>query len=166
MRVYIKELVDEWSSQGSQAAYELGSQLLDIIQRDVEYLERQAAAIRAVGMILRDDPEVDTSTDPVEPAGGLDCIEPGQRSRIILEAANEIVETNRMDVFGPDSGYIRTNEVLEHLKQNGLDLGVQQPLAVIGTVLSRAEGFQKVARNTFEAVPPEKSDVNPDDLPF
>ena len=165
MRVYIKEMTDAWSSEGAQAAYVLGAQLLETIQKKIEYLERQASAIRAVGSILQDDPEVDTSADPVEPTGDLDCIEPGERSRIIVETANELVEINQNNVFGSDNGLIGTREVLEHIRQKGLDLGVKQPSAVIGTVLASAEGFQKVARNTFEVVPPQ-NDFDPDDLPF
>ena len=49
---------------------------------------------------------------------------------------------------------VRVQDVLAELQRRDLDLGVQQPLAVIGTVLSRSEYYQKIARNTFHRIDP------------
>ena len=88
---------------------------------------------------------------------------------MIVEAALEVWNERHTGSWpAKNADFITTTEVRDELRENGFDLGVQQPLAVIGTVLSSADQFRKVARNTFEVIPPlmphAVGDV--DDLPF
>ena len=166
-RDYLKEMVEVWAHEGEQAAYDLAVHLLQEINRDVTRLKRQESAIRKVGEALREDEAVDVSADPVDPGPGLDPIEPSERPRIILEAAKEAYEDRESGHWSrTGTGHIKTQEVLDHLRSQGFDLGVQQPLAVIGTVLASAKGFKRIARNTFEVIQDQDPMMEPDDLPF
>ena len=153
MTEYIKELMETWTSQGEQAAYAAAERLLQEIRDDVVRLQKEEEAIKAVGAVLRAHPDVDTSADPKEPEPNLDILVASERSKKIIEAANEAYwdrENNNWTHTG--TSLLKTQEVLDHLRSQGLDLGVQQPLAVVGTVLSSANGFHRIARNTFEVL--------------
>ena len=173
MKDYVKELMETWNSHGEQAAYSRVRELLHEVRNDVVRLRKQEEAIQALGQVLREHPDVDLSEDPGDVAAGLDLIEPAERPRLIVEAATEIYQDIRGNSFGESEPVlIRAQEVLDTLRRRGLDLGVQQPLAVIGTVLSSATGFHRIARNTFE-IQKEKKEVvslHPvdlvDELPF
>ena len=159
-----------WTERGEQAAYSDVRRLLHEVRSDIVRLRKQEEAIQALGQVLRDHPDVDTSADPVDVPDGLEPLEPSERSRVIVEAATEI----RYDILndnyrGGEPAFIRAQDVLDLLRRRGLDLGVQQPLAVIGTVLTNAEGFHRIARNTFqvreeETIPPLFDET--EDLPF
>ena len=159
MKDYVKLLMETWTSHGEQAAHSRVRELLHEIRSDLARLRKQEEAIQALGQVLRDHPDVDTSTDPVDVPDGLEPIEPSERSRFIVDAANELYQDILNDRFmDSESALIRAQDVLELLRRRGLDIGVQQPLAVIGTVLSNARGFRRIARNTFqvqeESTPP------------
>ena len=167
MRDYIREMLDAWTNQGEQAAYELASQLLQELRNDVARLQKLESAILALGQVLREHPAVDVSADPADPRPGLDRIEPAERPTVILEAAGDISwEVRNNNWNGGQTILIKTQDVLNRLRSRGLDLGVQQPLAVIGTVLASAKGFKRIARNTFEVIQDQDPMVEPDDLPF
>ena len=176
MRDYLKELMETWTNHGEQAAYSRVRALLHDIRDDVVRLRKQEEAIQALGQVLRDHPDVDSSAEPADAADGLEPIESSERSRFIVEAAYEIYHDILNDNFrGSEPAFIRAQNVLDLLKRRGLDLGVQQPLAVIGTVLSNADGFHRIARNTFQyqqKETPSPSDSGDygydaaDDLPF
>ena len=154
MKDYIKEMLETWTASGEQEAYVLAGQLLQNIRKDVLRLQKQEAAIQALGAVLREHPDVDTSADPTSPDPDLDLIEPSERSKIIVEAAYDANWERENDTWSrTGESSITAQEVLDHITRRGLDLGVQQPLAVIGTVLSSAEGFHRIARNTFEVLP-------------
>ena len=169
MRDYVKELMETWTAGGEQAAFSRVRELQHEIRSDVARLRKQEEAIQALGQVLREHPDVDTSTDPVEVPDGLEPIEPSERSRVIVEAATEIYGEILNDNYREaEPAFIRAQDVLDLLRRRGLNIGVQQPLAVIGTVLSSAEGFHRIARNTFEVL--QKQTEPPwdekDDLPF
>ena len=172
MRDYVKELMETWTGKGEQAAHSQVRELLNEICGDVVRLRKQEEAIQALSQVLRDHPDVDTSTDPVDVPSGLEPIEPLERSRFIVEASEELFREYRERQHWEDNSPILINcqDVYTSLKHRGLDLGVQQPLAVIGTVLNSAKGFHRVARNTFQYTREEKSGPVPydetDDLPF
>ena len=156
MRDYVREMLDAWTGQSAQAAYDLGARLRQEIEEECQKLQRHDAAIQAFGVVLRDDPEVDTSVDPADPDPALDTIEAAERPRMIVEAAIEVwTDRKRFGWTESDAHLINAADVIAVLRTKGLDLGVQQPLAVIGTVLSAADGFRKVARNTFERLDPK-----------
>ena len=90
MRDYIREMTEAWTNMGEQAAYDLASCLLKNIRSDVARLKRQESAILALGAVLREHPAVDSSSDPVVSDPGLDTIEPSQRSRVVINAADEV----------------------------------------------------------------------------
>ena len=169
VRDYVKEMMDAWTTDGEQAARDLGVTLLSEIRLDQQHLNRQELAIRALGAVLMDrsdrgaaeDVEEDIILD--ESSRALDTIEPSERPRLIVEAAQEVRDNQQDEWTGSEGNLIATRDVLTRLRGKGLDLGVRQPFAVIGTVLSSAENFKKVARNTFEYTPPT---VDPDDIPF
>ena len=169
MRDYVKELMAAWTEKGEQAAYVIGSQLLKELRQDIAHLEKQELAIEALGVVLRDHPEVDTAEDPSYVPPELDTIEPSERPRLIIEAAQKAFHEREISPWTTTGlSQVKSQEVLDQLRKQGLDLGVQQPLAVIGTVLSSANGFHKIARNTFQvrerkALPAYDET---DDLPF
>ena len=150
MRDYTGEMMDAWTEQGPQAAYNLGVTLRREIEEESEKLKRHKDAIQALGVVLRDRPEVDTTFDPADADPSLDTIESSERPRLIVEAAIQVWAHQQQGWPTDNSDLVKAGEVLEALRTKGLDLGVQQPLAVIGTVLSNADNFRKVARNTFE----------------
>lgn len=164
-------MLDAWSNEGEEAAYVLGSSLLVEIENDREHLTRQEAAIMALGRVLQDRTGVETAEFAVElpdqPEAGpeLNPIEQAHRPRLIAEVAREVWGDQQEPWAGPEKDLVKTQDVLAKLQARGLDLGVRQPLAVIGTVLASADGFTKIARNTFEySVPPNSDDA--EDLPW
>ena len=66
----------------------------------------------------------------------------GDRPRHILEAADALVDKGQKT--------ITVRMVLDELASGQIDLGVQQPNAVIATVLGWSESFRRVDTNTFE----------------
>ena len=167
MRDYVKELLNGWTEYGEQAAYTLAGQLIRDLRDDVALLKRQESAIQALGAVLREHPAVDSSADPADSEPGLDVVEPSERSRMIINAAVKcFYQRERSPLTATRTNHVSTQEVLDYLRGQGLDLGVQQPLAVIGTVLANADGFDKIARNTFEFNPEEDDSADPDAYPF
>ena len=155
MADYVLELVSVWSEKGEEAALEAGADLLNQIDEEHRKLRRAATALRAFLAYLQSDDGEGISVAVGDPS--LDTIEVSQRSRLITKAASEILER-----LPQGENQVKVQEVLDHLRGDGLDLGVQQPLAVIGTVLNSADGFTKIARNTFEYEQPSAED----DLPW
>ena len=153
MRDYVKEMMNAWTTEGDQAAYDLGSELLKQIGAQYDFLKNQASAITALGNYLQDTANVE-ARDP-NPDPNLDTVEMSERPRLIVEAALSVWRR-----LPPRNDLVKVQHVLRELNDQGLDLGVKQPFAVIGTVLASAEGFTKVARNTFEYNDPAE------DLPF
>ena len=143
MSDYVREMMDTWSQEGEQAAYDRGAELIHEIEVDISQLKRQEEAIQALGNYLQNHPDVDTSIEPIEPTPGLDTMERSVRPRLIVDAAKGVWNITPGD-------QIMVQQVHDELTRRGLDLGVRQPLAVIGTVLSSADGFTRIARNTFE----------------
>ena len=169
MRNFVDEMLVAWTSESKQAAYETGIRLLNEIQKDFDYLKRQETTIQALGLYLREDPEIDqdfvsADPEPEVPEVQVDKIEAAERPRVILQAADEVWENQQSPWGGPETNLIKTLDVHASLREKGLDLGVRQPLAVIGTVLASADGYTKIARNTFEYSPPDVESV--EDLPW
>ena len=151
MRDYVKEMMNTWTMEGEQAAYDLGGELLQEIDAEFDRLKNQLSAITALGTYLQDTANVEARNLNHDPH--LDTVETSERPRLIVEAA--VAVWRRLP---PSNELVKVQHVLEELHSQGLDLGVKQPFAVIGTVLSSADRFTKVARNTFE--------YKVDDLPF
>lgn len=167
MRDFTHKLMDVWSKEGDQAAYDLAPQLLTEIEAEQKKLKNEASAIRAFGRVLENTTGIIARSIDTDP--GLDVVEARARPRLILEAALEVWES-QSDEWPPrsDPQLVKGEDVLEQLRTKGLDLGVKQPLAVIGTILTHADEFTKVARNTFEYTSPRPS-TPPDsveDLPW
>ena len=154
MSDYVKAMMDAWTTEGEQAAYDLGAELLQQIDAEIKRLRNQADAISALGIYLRDNSNVVEVLGPKH-APVLDTLKVSERSRLIVETAIALWQR-----LPSGNDLVKVQHVLQEMNSNGLDLGVQQPLAVIGTVLARADGFTKIARNTFEY----KSPIA--DLPF
>lgn len=169
MRDYVKAMMDAWTTEGEQAARDLGLTLLSEIKIDQQHLNRQELAIRALGAVLMDRSDSGAILDIAEDEAledsspDLDTIESSERPRMIVEAALEVWNDQQNQWSGSEANLVATRDVRRRLRDKGLDLGVTQPFAVIGTVLASAENFRKVARNTFEYAPPT---VDPEDIPF
>ena len=155
MRDYVREMMDVWTNDGDQAAYDLGAKLLQEIESEISSLRTQSAAVSALGLHLQDAGSVNVVEKETRT---LDIVQSSERPRLILDAAQNIGWLNQGKL-------VKVHDVLNELNGRGLDLGVKQPLAVIGTVLARSNSFTKVARNTFEYHSNPKSDPV-DDLPF
>ena len=153
MRDYVKDMMDTWTTEGEQAAYDLGAELLQQIDSEFNRLRNQSEIISALGIYLRGTGKVEDRTPTLTPH--LDTIETAERPRLIVEAA--LALWRRMP---PGNDLIKVQDVLQEMNSQGLEMGVKQPFAVIGTVLARADGFKKIARNTFEYSQPVG------DLPF
>ncbi len=151
MRDYVKEMMNTWTMEGEQAAYDLGGELLQEIDAEFDRLKNQLSAITALGTYLQDTANVEASDLNHDPH--FDTVETSERPRLIVEAALAVWRR-----LPPSNELVKVQCVLEELHSQGLDLGVKQPFAVIGTVLSSADRFTKIARNTFE--------YKADDLPF
>ena len=152
MTDFTRKLMNVWSTEGEQAAYDLTPLLLTAIEAEREKLSNQASAIRAFGRVLEDTDGVIARTPDLDP--GLDVIEAPERPRLIIKAATEVWRSQREEwPDNADAHLVKVQDVQERLRTKGLDLGVKQPWAVIGTVLTSANGFKKVARNTFEYTP-------------
>ena len=141
-RDFVRDMMDAWTNEGMQAAYDLAPSLLEDIDTAFTSLRTQAVVIRSLTRHLLDTGEV---AEHVEPEPGLDAIEASERPRLIVGAAIDI--WNRKPA---EDITVTGDEVLDELTRKGLDLGVKQPIAVIGTVLASGDGFKKIARNTFE----------------
>ena len=141
MKDYVREMMEAWSTQGEQAAYDLNTELLKEIEADFDRLKNQMSAINALRAYLQDSGNLEASTPVTNP--DFDTVEPSERPRLIVNAAQVVWRQQ------PDN-LVKVQWVLDELNTRGLDLGVRQPLAVIGTVLASADGFTKIARNTFE----------------
>ena len=166
MNDYVKALMDIWAKDGEQVAYDFSIGIVKSIEMDGRELRQQFSAIEALQAYLRDRPGVDTASESVEPRPGLDAMEASERPRLITEAAIAVWSAQQNpDHYDPAHTLVKVQDVLAELNDRGLDLGVQQPLAVIGTVLASANGFRKVARNTFEYTPPPR-ETSEEDYPW
>ncbi len=146
MKDCAREMLDVWSSDGVQAAYDIAPSLVEQIEAEIAALKRQSEAIRAVVRYLEQTDIIVTR----EPPSGLDAALPKERPGLIVEAA--VAVWRRLPSTSGDC--VKVEAVLQELESaRGIDLGVKQPLAVVGTVLARATGFTKVARNTFKYDP-------------
>ena len=171
MRDYARELLEVWTKGDDQSAFDQATELLKQIKDDIANAQREYSAIEAFIVVLRNRPGVSVAE---EPDNGLDPIPSALRSRRIIETAKALfaegLENRRWDSTDDSLPRVTTLEVLERIQLEGLTLGVQQPHAVIGTVLASAEGFERIARNTFEKrldVPTSPQGLaEPDDLPF
>ena len=128
---------------GAQAAYYRGEILLKEIAEGIKVLQSQRTTITALMGHLelagaRSTPQLEL----------FETVKPTDRPQVILDAATAAVEVASGDLI------VKVQDVLAELQRRDLNLGVQQPLAVIGTVLSRSENYQKIARNTFQRVEP------------
>ena len=177
MRDYARELIGVWTIEGDQGAFDRAIDLLREIKADIANAQREFAAIEALIVVLRNRPGVNTlMEEPAEPENGLDPILAELRPKHIIDAANAVLwqkegsfarewETNSDGLWR-----VTTLEVLQYIENQRLSLGVKQPHAVIGTVLANAEGFERIARNTFEKrldlLSSPQGPAEPDDLPF
>lgn len=143
MTDFVKEMTDVWDQEGVQAAYDRGQLLLGKIAEEIRSLHGQQTAITALMQHL-------------ESAGAqhsrqitlFESVKAPDRPQEILDAAEAVLDSTS-GIF-----VVRVQDVLEELDRRHLDLGVKQPLAVIGTVLSRSAYYQKIARNSFHRIEP------------
>ena len=154
MRDYVRELTDVWGSEGEQAAYLMVNQLRGDIRNDVARLQKQDAALHALAAVLRDYPGVDTSEDPFDDveaemadSAGAAVVDPKWRSSYIHSLAHDLTHASWGESF-------TVQELLDEIHRRFASLGVKQPLAVIGTVLSNSPQFKRVAPNTYQTADP------------
>ena len=145
MADFVKTITEVWNEEGIQAAYDRGTKYLETIADEIRGLQGQRTTITALMQHL------EASGARSTPQLALfESVRGPDRPQAILDAAAAVLEAS-----SGDGGLVVTvQSVLAELQRKDLSLGVQQPLAVIGTVLSRSEYYDKVARNTFRRVEP------------
>lgn len=143
MRDFVKEMMEVWNDIGPEAAFVRGAELLREIETEFDRLRNQASLIDALGAYLRDTAELeipDSNRPPRLQAGEI-----SERHKLIVEAALALWRR-----LPPGNNLIRVEQVVQELARQGIKLDVQQPHAVVGTVLARADGFNKISRSVFE----------------
>ncbi len=140
---FVKEITEVWNQEGVQAGYDRGKILLEKITEEIRGLQGQRITVSALMQHL------EASGARSTPQLALfESVRGPDRPQVILDAAAAVLEAASGDLV------VNVQDVLAELQRRDLDLGVQQPLAVIGTVLSRSEYYDKVARNSFRRVEP------------
>lgn len=143
MMDFVKEITEVWNEKGVQAAYDQGKILLGKIAEEMKGLQGQRTTITALMQHL----EVSGARSTLQ-MQLFESVKPADRPPAILDAAAAVLEAT-------SGGFVvNVQDVLAELKRRDLRLGVQQPLAVIGTVLSRSEYYNRIARNVFLRVEP------------
>ena len=143
MKDFVKEITEAWSQEGIQEAYDRGEILLRKINDELRGLHGQRTAITALMQHLEASGARTTPQLPL-----LEIVKPSDRPQVILDAAEAVLDSSTGILM------VRVQDVLAELHRRELNLGVQQPLAVIGTVLSRSEYYSKISRNTFHRIEP------------
>ena len=143
MTDFVKEITDVWNQEGSQEAYDRGKLLLEKIAEEIKGLHGQRAAITALMQHLEASGAQSTHQLTLN-----ESVKAPDRPQVIINAAEAVLDSTSGVLL------VRVQDVLDELYRRELDLGVQQPLAVIGTVLSRSPYYQKISRNTFHRIEP------------
>ncbi len=157
----MRRMMTTWVNDGDQAAYDLGLELISEIRMDRSDLEQQEEAIKSLGSLLQSQGDIVPAPEPGtigtihEIGAALDEIGASERPRLITEAAIRVWRGQQTQWGGAEENLVKAQDILDNLRDAGLHLGVEQPLAVIGTVLTSAVGFTKIARSTFEFTPVE-----------
>ena len=143
MEDFVKRITEVWNQEGVQAAYDRGKILLEKITEEIRGLQGQRITVTALMQHL------EVSGARTTPQYELfESVKAPDRPQVILDAAAAVLEAASGDLV------VNVADVLAELQRRDLNLGVQQPLAVIGTVLSRSDYYHKIARNTFQRVEP------------
>ena len=143
MTDFVKEITEVWSQEGTQEAYDRGKILLGRIAEEIKNLQGQRTAITALMQHLEASGARATNQLSL-----LEEVKAQDRPQVILEAAEAVMDSTSGILV------VRVHDVLAELDRREVNLGVQQPLAVIGTVLSKSPYYQKSARNTFYRIEP------------
>ena len=140
---FVKEITEVWNQEGIQAGYDRGKILLEKITEEIRGLQGQRITVTALMQHL------EVSGARTTPQYELfESVKAPDRPQVILDAAAAVLEAASGDLV------VNVAEVLAELHRRDLNLGVKQPLAVIGTVLSRSDYYDKIARNSFRRVEP------------
>ena len=138
MRDYVKEIV-QLAAEDEEAAFNHHGELVLEINQVIRNLEYQREAITSLGTYLRLKVLGEEEVDPV-----MEDIAPGQRSLMIRSRAQCLVQAGEK--------VITPQQVLDELSKDNLSLGVQQPTAVIGTVLASRREFRRIGENLFQYI--------------
>jgi len=136
MRDYFKELI-QLAAQDTSTATVRADEFADEIRDRVRRLHDQLGHIMDMQTYLSD---MESETD----TGGHRDIPRLERPIRIKEAAIALVNEGYMT--------LSSQMVQDHLARSGWRLSVQQPNAVIGTVLARSPEFNRTDTNEFEFV--------------
>ena len=143
MTDFVKEMTDTWNHEGIQEAYDRGEMLLERIATEIRSLQSQRTTITALMQHLEASGARSAPQLPL-----LESVKASDRPQVILDAAEAVLDSSS-GIF-----VVLVQDVLDELHRREINLGVQQPLAVIGTVLSKSEYYSKTARNTFHRIDP------------
>lgn len=143
MTDFVKEITDVWSREGIQEAYDRGKILVRKISDEIKNLQGQRTTITVLMQHLEASGARATHQLTLS-----ENVRPSDRPQVILNAAEAVLDSTS-GIF-----VVRVQDVLAELQRRDLDLGVQQPMAVIGTVLSRSDYYTKISRNTFHRIEP------------
>ena len=140
----VKEITEVWNQAGAQDAYDRGKILLETITEEIRGLQgpTRSPSPLSCNILRRPGHEARLNMEL------FDSVRAPDRPQVILDAAAAVLEAT-------SGGFmVDVQDVLAELQRRDLNLGVQQPLAVIGTVLSRSDYYHKAARNSFRRVDP------------
>ena len=135
MRDYFGEMLQTLQDEDELKAYNRGGQLLDDINAEVNWLSEQASHISQLAGYLHVKIG-DKSTLTI-----LHKVAKSERPTKIREAA--------MSLVGKGMSRFDSARVVTELEYMGFSLGVKQPSAVIGTVLSKSKDFRRIDKNLF-----------------
>ncbi len=137
MRDYVGELI-KLVGKDEEQAYKLAEQFLEKLQAEIQ--ERRALIDSVENFRRMLTPRlVEREFSPT-----TQVVPRIERPDRIREVALELVSMG--------DNVVTTRGILARLKNRGFDLGVKQPYAVVGTVLSRLNEFKRVDVNTFEYI--------------
>ena len=137
----VKQMVKVWHGQGAQAAHDRGTELLKEASDEIRGLRKQHTAITTLMNHLQE-----SGAQTPQPIPSPETLGATSRPQAILKAAEAVMTKT------PEGLIVKVPDVLAELERQHLALGVKQPLAVIGTVLSRSKRYRKETRNTFHAI--------------
>lgn len=154
MRDYVQELI-KLAAEDERAAFQQATQFLAEIGREATHLEQQRALIgqfytylatktgqAGLGPLIVPLRATATKAAPSSPTPQPPgTIAPSNRSQEVRDTALAMVKEGQH--------VIHTHALFNRMTAGGKSLGVQQPLSVIGTVLSSTPGFSKIDANNY-----------------
>lgn len=144
-RDYYEELIKAAGSQPHYQVVRHANDAVNAIREELAYWEQQQTLVSQLHQYMLSKQR--QTTQPAHQTGATvttRTISPAQRSGVIQGTARQLAAEGH--------GTLTSQDITNRLAETGFVLGVQQPNAVIGTVLSSMPEFERVATNVFKYV--------------